>query len=193
MNINLRYYQNGITNVNGNSSSAGAGYLDRVLSHELTHAAMAANIKDFIELPLFIKEGAAELVHGIDDERTSSILTMVNTGYKATATSNGVSTTLDMEGLLTKVFDLNNSGYKYSTYSYAGGYMLLRYLAKSVDDYVVTKGVAMSGASVSGYEAKSLTQLKNAELSFCESSCLSESFVDYSSNSFEFLKIFGNC
>ena len=35
----------------------------------MTHAVMAANIKGFNDLHLYIKEGAAELIHGVDDTR----------------------------------------------------------------------------------------------------------------------------
>ena len=84
--------------------------LDRTLSHELTHALMAANIRHFNYLPKFIKEGAAELVHGIDDKRDTYIF---REGYDANYLSN----------------NLNMSEYGGGN-SYAGGYVFLRYFAK---------------------------------------------------------------
>ncbi|MGP1471427.1 MAG: flagellinolysin [Schwartzia sp. (in: firmicutes)] len=45
------------------------GYMDRLIAHEMTHAVMAAVIDGFDDLPLFVAEGTAELIHGIEDER----------------------------------------------------------------------------------------------------------------------------
>ena len=68
--INLKFYEAlNRDDPNGSTTAAGAGYLDRTLAHEFTHALMAANIDDFNNLPLYIKEGAAEFTHGIDDQR----------------------------------------------------------------------------------------------------------------------------
>ena len=68
--INLKFYESlNRDDPNGSTTAAGAGYLDRTLAHEFTHALMAANIDNFNNLPLYIKEGAAEFTHGIDDER----------------------------------------------------------------------------------------------------------------------------
>ena len=70
--VNTRYYHD-ITGVDGESPSTSA-LLDRTLAHELNHALLATNIKYHQKLPKFITEGVAEVVHGIDDERRSSIL-----------------------------------------------------------------------------------------------------------------------
>ena len=110
--INMDYYSAlDVNDVNGSSASPGSIYLDRTLAHELTHAAMAANITNFNNLPLYIKEGAAEVTHGIDDARKTTILNLVN---NSTALS-----TLFTSGGST------NDG----EVPYAGGYMLLRYMA----------------------------------------------------------------
>ena len=76
---------------------------------------MAANIDNFSNLPLFVKEGLAELVHGIDDERGYDIrqLALKSRGAE-----------------LRKMFSIRGTYYNYGTSSYAGGYMLFRYLAK---------------------------------------------------------------
>lgn len=72
--INLKFYEAlNRDDPNGSTTAAGAGYLDRTLAHEFTHALMAANIDDFNNLPLYIKEGAAEFTHGIDDQRRSEL------------------------------------------------------------------------------------------------------------------------
>lgn len=104
------YYFNNIDQSNPN----GVGrekkyYLDRTIVHELTHAVMAANIDYFYQLPTFIKEGTAELVHGIDDKRTDQIKSLA---------SNSAS--------LKSALNINNNG----TTAYSAGYIALRYLAK---------------------------------------------------------------
>lgn len=116
--INMGYYA-GIKeddeNGAGNSRSI---YLDRVLAHEFTHAVMAANINKFGSLYNFIIEGAAELVHGIDDERTYDIKSLVSSNIS----------TLEQQ--------LSTSGTNYTgIYAYSGGYLFYRYLAKQASDY----------------------------------------------------------
>lgn len=105
-----------LDDVNGFAGQT-SGYLDRTIAHELTHAVMAANITGFNKLPDSISEGAAELVHGIDDFRTTTISALA---LKA-----------NVEQLETAL--LNTEPPTYAT-SYSGGYMLLRYFAKQVAD-----------------------------------------------------------
>lgn len=82
--INTRYYHDiAITDVDGESPSTSA-LLDRTLAHELNHAILAANIKYFQKLPTYIKEGTAEVIHGIDDMRRSTIIRAAkNNEYRA--------------------------------------------------------------------------------------------------------------
>ena len=112
LNINMSHYNELLSDVNGKSADT-FGYLDRTLAHELTHAVMAANITGFSYLPKCLKEGSAELVSGIDDERTSLIRNL--------AKSSNIYT---LEEALT------NDSYSGDNSAYAGGYMLLRYFAK---------------------------------------------------------------
>lgn len=121
-----------------------AGYLDRTLAHELTHAVMAANIYRFDYLPLLIKEGAAELVHGIDDLRGGAIVDLLTTD-KST-----------LEQILQGT--LNQSGEN----SYVAGYLFFRYLAKQGQNQNVTyipneieisNLLISDGATNSDYEA----------------------------------------
>ena len=106
--INRAYFKNlKSTDVNGISNKK--GYLDRTISHELTHSIMMAKVDNFKSLPLFIKEGLAELTHGIDDLRKDAIETLAKNPAR-----------------LEKILSLTSN----SIYTYAGGYMLLRYLAK---------------------------------------------------------------
>ena len=113
LNINMNYYD-GVNTSDPNGSSSGTSfYLDRTLAHELTHAVMGANINYFANLPMFIKEGMAELTHGIDDERSYDIKYLAGS---PTALRNALSLT----------------GQSYD--AYAGGYMFLRYLAKQASE-----------------------------------------------------------
>lgn len=106
--VNMKYYKDiDLTNPNGYSSAAGF-YLDKTLAHELTHTIMHAKILNSTDLPLFAKEGLAELTIGIDDERASDI------SYLA---KNPTVLLKNLEGT-------------YSAYSYEAGYMFFRYLAK---------------------------------------------------------------
>jgi len=127
--VNMHYYNDiDTTSEDGDllatSSMYGrASYLDRTIAHEFTHALMAANINNFHSLPLYIKEGTAELVHGIDDERPRA-----------------------MQTLLENPSDLENIFLTGGTTSdgekpYAAGYMLLRYLGKQGQSPTGTKYV----------------------------------------------------
>lgn len=107
--INMRYFQ-GIENKknpNGVGDEKTLTYLDRTIAHELTHATMAANIDYFNNLPTAFKEGSAELVHGIDDKRTSDIQNLASDSTK-----------------------LRSAVYGGGITSYSAGYIALRYLAK---------------------------------------------------------------
>ncbi|MBR1730397.1 MAG: calcium-binding protein, partial [Selenomonadaceae bacterium] len=117
MRVNLNHYGNVSTSDPNGSSTNANSYLDRTLAHEFTHAVMAANIKYSYKLPQFIKEGMAELTHGIDDERTSLIR---NLAANPSTLRNSLS--------------LTNTGTG-NTNAYAAGYMFLRYLAKQASDY----------------------------------------------------------
>ncbi len=107
--VNMDYYENlNQTDPNGSTTTNGAGFLDRTLAHEFTHAVMATNIKDFDSIPLNLIEGAAEYTHGIDDERYNTLSGM---------SANDVD---DVSG---------------NPISYAAGYAFLHYLnAKSGHD-----------------------------------------------------------
>ena len=58
-------------------------YLDRTIAHEMTHAVMSANIKNFSSLPMYVKEGAADYIHGIDDQsdRESKLLGLTPSNF----------------------------------------------------------------------------------------------------------------
>ena len=112
--VNLGYYRDmDRLNVNGLSHTAGASYLDRTIVHEMTHAVMSANIKNFSALPSFVKEGAAELIHGIDDTRRGTIESITSSSSTLTTLLN------QMDG------SDPNTG---TDNTYAAGYVYLRYL-----------------------------------------------------------------
>ena len=115
--INMYYYAGMDTSdLNGSTTTAGAGYLDRTLAHEITHALMMANIDTFSSLPQFITEGSAELIHGIDDQRTYLIESLAGTASSLRSALNLLDTST------------GNSS------AYAGGYIFLRYLAKQASN-----------------------------------------------------------
>lgn len=111
--VNMHYYKNlDLTDKNGAvKDDPNQLYLDRTLAHEMTHAIMAANIKNFNELPKYVKEGMAELIHGIDDYRKGKIQSLA----------------IDPDTLKGV---LENSGAPTDDSAYAAGYMVLRYMAK---------------------------------------------------------------
>lgn len=112
MTVNMGFYNNlDKDDVNGKSGTPGSGYLDRTIVHELTHAVMASNITHFNDLYGCITEGAAEVVHGIDDFRTSKILEFAKSGT-------------DIDNNLEKL-----SGTGDDVKHYAGGYVMYRYMA----------------------------------------------------------------
>lgn len=103
--------------MNSADGAAKTTYLDRTIAHEFTHAVMSANISCFGKLPLYVKEGTAELTHGIDDERGGVIVDLL-TNRRSTL-QNVFDTGGSQNGDL---FEINAP--------YAAGYMLMRYLAK---------------------------------------------------------------
>lgn len=130
LNVNMDYYDKlNQTDPNGSTETSGAGYLDRTLAHELTHAVMAANIKDMGSLPLAVVEGAAEYTHGIDDQRVVALKALKQGDVKTSA--------------------------KNSEVPYAAGYAFLHYLnaqsghdggaMKRLMSTLVAKGGAKSG------------------------------------------------
>ena len=137
LNINMYYYSALTTDTtsedfkNGKSSSSGAIYLDRVLAHELTHAVMAANISNFYKLPRFISEGMAELTHGIDDARRSTITALLESSNRSR-----------LEAALAI-----STEYASGDDNYAAGYMFLRWLAKQVSEYDPSETSTINGTS----------------------------------------------
>jgi len=84
---------------------------------------MAANINNFSTLPKYLKEGTAELVHGIDDFRPGVMIDLLTT-RKA-----------DLETTFANTDTTNSQD------PYAAGYMLLRYLGKQGQSPTGTKYV----------------------------------------------------
>ena len=114
LHINLYYY--GDAYGKDGKVTNGEEHLDRTIAHELTHAVMRSNIDYFDKLPAFIKEGMAELTHGIDDSRSDSIETLAKNS-----------------SLLSKALSMSTDTVKISgvsSPSYSAGYIFLRYLAK---------------------------------------------------------------
>lgn len=104
------------TNYNGYDTVKRQTYLDRTFAHELTHSSMSDKIRYFNKLPAYIKEGMAELTHGIDDQRPTDILSLVSDTAKLKKALSNSASTVSISGI--------------GSPTYAGGYTFLRYLAK---------------------------------------------------------------
>lgn len=111
--INTEPYQNiSPDNVNGNTN--GYDYLDRTLAHEFNHAILTTNISYFSKLPTFIKEGIAELTHGVDDDLQDLIMDVAR----------------DRDKLLLELDIGNDDRNNVSNDTYAAGYVFFRYFAR---------------------------------------------------------------
>ena len=109
--INSRYYYNFSETDYDGLSPKGQKELDRTVAHELTHAIMISKVYNFYDLPQFITEGTADLTHGTDDSR----------GYYMRDLAK------DPDSFARY---LNMSPGTGDNYSYAAGFVFLRYLAK---------------------------------------------------------------
>lgn len=108
--VNMHYFQN--MKKSDRHGTTDTFNLDRTLVHELVHGLMAPNINYFTDLPGALKEGGtAELIHGIDDERSYAIMTMAQNPERFRNIVMASDTSAPIE-------------------AYAGGYMLMRYYAK---------------------------------------------------------------
>lgn len=123
--INMKYYNElNSHDVNGstayNRGNIRASFLDRTLAHEFTHAVMAANIDFFSDLPAWLKEGTAELTHGISDERRADLEILAANPDKLHAALNPTPDAgqVRVHGVLAPV--------------YAAGFIFLHYFAKKV-------------------------------------------------------------
>ena len=122
LNINMAHTGTLNTGDANGSCSGNAGYMDRLLAHELTHSIMETNLKCFSSLPNFIVEGSADLTAGSD--KTNEM--------KALAANPSA------------LADYVNPAYNISEdrYVYAAGYMLLRYLGQQASRSYVPQGLS---------------------------------------------------
>lgn len=137
--VNMNYFAD-MKEDDVNGSSTG-GYLDRTIAHELTHAVMAANIEGFNDLYGCITEGAAEVVHGIDDLRD----------IRAAAN--------DIDGYITKSFGTGD------VTMYSGGYMMFRYMAAQSGGYSATESLTQFMASLASGKGAMTEDRINAAVS----------------------------
>jgi len=180
--INTAYFRDSLKDVDGSSRYSSVGSLDRIIAHEITHGVMAADVNAFNKLPVFIKEGLAELVHGIDDTRAGTILELCDTSYNNYWSVDGVSTLFNQKDLLSAIFNLETANTEVGTETYAAGYLLLRYLAKQV-----AEGITESEDS--SKMLADITSLSNAVLSFDNSGTYS-SLNEYSRGSYEIVPVY---
>ena len=71
LNINMGTWNKAFDDADGPMDTTA---MDRVIAHEMTHAVISANVSNFDAIAsstdyLFLSEGIAEVIHGIDDER----------------------------------------------------------------------------------------------------------------------------
>ena len=139
--INKAAYNNfSSTDVNG-ISSKDPSYLDRIIAHELTHGIMMAKVDCYEDLPRFMTEGLAEITHGVDDLRKTTISQMA---AKSSLLKGYVSLSA-----------VDSSGY-----TYAGGYIFLRWLAKQgAENYL---------SDINALEDFGMITIKNSVLTLAE-------------------------
>ena len=94
--------------------------LDRLIAHELTHAVLSANLDYYKELPDYISEGLAELVHGIDDIRKDAMISFIR-NYPNEIKSFYL--TGELSGYLSTNPFVNQ-------FYHVSGYIILRYMAE---------------------------------------------------------------
>ena len=124
LNINM-------SKVSFEESDMSGGGLDRTIAHEFTHAIQFANIN--LDLPGFLTEGLAELPTGADDTREAQMRALI----------------ADPD-TLAKYVDINHD-VTTDIYTYAAGYMFLRYLAKqAADPYIEPAGDGGSDTTTGG-------------------------------------------
>lgn len=189
--INTKYYNKLLPDINGSSEESGLG-LDRLIAHEMVHGVMFANIEGMGTMPVFIQEGLAEVVHGIDDYRTENIQVLVDSSLRRNfEDEQGHITYKDQEDTLNDVFDMKDVSRNEGGYSYAGGYTLLRYFAKQVYDKAT--GGSAKAVNTTTMVSNEYSNLMAAATGFAEAGAV-ENIVGCEALSAEDkLKITGNC
>ena len=139
--VNLHYYGDATGTDGVPHDKKDKDYLDRALAHELTHAVMRANVEYYIYLPAFIKEGMADLTHGIDDG----------------SLKDSIKTLADSPALLQEALSLSRDRVtipNVDSPSYVAGYIFLRYLAKqaSTQGKDISNSIASKTVSGGKYE-----------------------------------------
>ncbi|MBR1580544.1 MAG: hypothetical protein IJ668_08620, partial [Selenomonadaceae bacterium] len=104
--INMAYFED------ADAEDLTAEKIHRTIAHELVHGVMASNFNYVNDLPNWFIEGAAELVHGIDDDRISEFPIMFTD-----------------ESIAEQIVELEFSGEDHPYPIYTAGYVFLRYFA----------------------------------------------------------------
>lgn len=111
LNINMAYFGTAATPDGGSAPM----YSDRIIAHEMAHAIMGRSM-NFGDLPHWLKEGAAELIHGADERVRSAMA--------------GGALAADIIG-----------GISGGSYEYEGAYVAARYLHQRMKDFGVEGGI----------------------------------------------------
>ena len=122
LNINMAHTGTLNTGDANGSCSGNAGYMDRLLAHELTHSIMESNLKCFGSLPNFIIEGSADLTAG--SSKTDEIKALAANPSK-------------LAYYVNPAYDISED-----RNVYAAGYMLLRYLGQQASRSYVPQGLS---------------------------------------------------
>ena len=130
--INQRYFGS-VSNENDPNCNVSGGTLDRTIAHEFNHGIFAANVNYFAYLPIFIKEGMAELIHGVDDKRLTSMSAILRNTVNDNSNS-WLEDYVRLDILNSSQVSTLKGGSSGAAYPYAAGYMFLRWLAKNSSD-----------------------------------------------------------
>ena len=142
--INMAYY-NGFdtsSDKDGKSSARGQIHLDRNVTHEMTHAIMAANVDYYSELPSYLKEGYCEVVHG-GDFRSSDILALADDTEKLKQALNPSAAYAEVSGVANP--------------TYAGGIMFMRYFAKQASENYGSNSLSYNSSNMSSSGSTALS------------------------------------
>lgn len=124
---------NGMTYYYNQDGSKGGDQLDRTIAHEFNHGLFNSNVNYFDIMPLFITEGMAELVHGVDDKRLEAMRELLE-DYVNNSDGTYLEDFTDITILNANQIETIKGGDQKGIYPYAGGYMFLRWLAKTASD-----------------------------------------------------------
>lgn len=107
---------------NGTAAEVSGGsspfYSDRIIAHEMVHALLADSVQDTYQIPTWMNEGLAELIHGADERVLSSL------GGNPAPTVANYQTLIDANAL--------NGAWASDSDAYSNAYLALRYFSSEI-------------------------------------------------------------